>query len=66
MEEVDIWECELKENPKPFDPIELDAHWKMEIKVKRIIVNYVKEHFVSHIVDKTLGKITFYALVKLF
>jgi hypothetical protein len=48
MEEVDLWEHVLKEILEPVDPSQLAAHRKKEAKVKRIILDSVKDHFISH------------------
>jgi hypothetical protein len=49
MEEVDLWEHVVKEIPEPIDPTQLVAHQKKEAKVKRIILDSMKDHFISHI-----------------
>jgi hypothetical protein len=66
MEEVDLWEHVEKEIPEPTDPTQLATHRKKEAKVKRIILDSMKDHFIPHISDKKSGKSMFDALVKLF
>ena len=66
MEEVDIWKHVEKEIPKPTSPTQLTAHRKREAKVKRIILDYVKDHFISHVSDKKTCKRMFDVLVELY
>ena len=42
------------------------VHWKKEAEVKRIILDFMKDHFISHILYKKRSKKMFDALVKLF
>jgi len=44
----------------------LVAHRKKEAKGKRIILDCVKDHFISHILDKRTVKRMFDSLVELF
>jgi hypothetical protein len=44
----------------------LAIHVKKEAKEKRIILDLVKDHFIPHIVDKTISKDMFEALVGLY
>jgi hypothetical protein len=66
MEEVDLWEHVEKEILEPIDPTPLATHQKKEAKVKRIILDTMKDHFISHISDKTTCKKMFDSLVELF
>jgi hypothetical protein len=66
MEEADLWEHVLKEILEPIDPVQLASNQKMEAKVKRIILDHVKDHFTSHIVEKKTSKKMLEALVELF
>jgi hypothetical protein len=38
---------------EPNDPAQLAAHWKKEAKAKKITFDSMKNHFISHIVEKT-------------
>jgi hypothetical protein len=49
MEEVDLWEHVEKEIPEPTNPTQLATHRKKEAKVKRIILDSMKDHFIPHI-----------------
>jgi hypothetical protein len=66
MEEADLWEHVEKEISKHADPTPLAAQRKKKAKVKRIILDSVKDHFISHISDKTTGKEMFDFVVELF
>jgi hypothetical protein len=67
MEEAKIWEHVEKEIATPIDDLKLLAtHNKKEAKDKRIILDFVKDHFITHIVDKTTSKEMFEALIGLF
>jgi hypothetical protein len=66
MEEVDLWEHVENEIQEPNDLAQLDSHQKKEAKVKRIIIDFVKDNFISHILDKKTSKKMFDSLVKLF
>ena len=64
FEEHDIWDFVEKVVVEPFDTTLLD-HNKMA-KVKWVILDLVKDDLVPHIVEKTMGKDMFDALVTLY
>ena len=64
FEEHDIWDFVEKVVVKPFDTTLLD-HNKMA-KVKWVILDLVKDDLDPHIVEKTMGKDMFDALVTLY
>jgi EAL domain-containing protein (putative c-di-GMP-specific phosphodiesterase class I) len=64
MEDVDLWEHVEKEILEPTKSTPLAAHQNKEAKVKRIILEPMKDHFISHISNKT-SKNMFYSLVEL-
>jgi hypothetical protein len=66
MEEADLWEHVEKVILEPTNPTQLATHQKKEAKAKRIILDSVKDHFISHIAEKKTGKDMFGALVELF
>jgi hypothetical protein len=66
MEEANIWEHAVKVVPKPVDPTQLATHYKEEAKAKRIILDTMKDHLISHIAKKMTGKDMFGDSVKLF
>ena len=66
MEEVDLWKHAEKNIPKLTNQAQLEDHRNKGAKVKRIILGFLKDHFISHIVDKTSSKSMLDALVKLF
>jgi len=42
----------VKVIPEPTNPAQLVTHQKEEAKLKRIILDFVKDHFISHIVER--------------
>ena len=64
FEEHDIWDLVEKVVMEPFNTTLLD-HNKMA-KVKWVILDLVKDDLVPHIVEKTMGKDMFDALVTLY
>ena len=64
FEEHDLWDFVDKVVVEPFDTTLLD-HNKMA-KVKWVILDLVKDDLVPHIVEKTMGKEMFDALVTLY
>jgi hypothetical protein len=65
MEEANLWEHVEKEIPKPTNLAQFVAHQKKEAKVKRIVLDYVKDHFISNISDNKTGTKMFDSLVEL-
>jgi len=49
MEEVDLWEHVEKKIVEPTNATQLATHWKKEAKVKKIILDCVKDHFISYV-----------------
>ena len=66
MEEVNLQKHILKAIIKPTYPVHLATHQKKEAEVKRIIVAYMNDHFISHIVDKKTSKKMFDSLLTYF
>jgi len=66
MEWVDLWKHVEKEIREPFNLTPVFFHQKKESKLKRIILNYVKNNFISYISDKKTRKKMFDSLVELF
>jgi hypothetical protein len=44
----------------------LESHKKKDIKVERVLLDYVKDHLIPHLTKKKMTKEMFYALVILF
>jgi len=65
MVEAKIWENVEKDIAALIDPKLLAAHRK-EAKVKRIILHSMKDHFITHIVDKETSKEMLESLIGLF
>jgi hypothetical protein len=51
---------------EPTDLAQFVAHWKMEVKAKIIVLNSMKDHFISHIAEKNPSKDMFATLDELF
>ena len=51
---------------EPSNPTQLATHQKKEAKVKIINLDFLKDHFISHIVDNMSGESMFDALVSLY
>ena len=66
MEEVDLWKHAEKNIPKLTNQAQLEDHRKKGAKVKRIILDSMKDHYISHITNKKSNKSIFDTLVKLF
>jgi hypothetical protein len=56
LEEVYLCEHVEKVIPKPIAPTKLATYQKKEANVKMIIIDLVKEHFISHIVEEDTCK----------
>jgi hypothetical protein len=50
----------------PIDPTWLGAHREKQARAKRIILDFVENHFISHIVEKKISKDMFGTLMELF
>jgi hypothetical protein len=66
LEEAKIWEHVEKKIVAPTNPTKLATHTKEEFEPKSIILDSMKDHFIPHIADKSIGKLTYEALVGLF
>ena len=66
MEEVDLWKHAENNIPKLTNQAQLEDNRNNGAKVKRIILDFLKDQFISHIVDNMSCKSMFDALVYLF
>jgi hypothetical protein len=66
LEEAKFWEYIEKEIFAPTNPKLLAKHVKKEAKAKRSILDWVKYHLITHIAEKTTGKLMYGALVGLY
>ena len=66
LEENDLKEYVEMVIPNPKDAQELAAHKKREVKAKRVLLDYVKDHLIPHISEKKTGKEMYDALVGLY
>jgi hypothetical protein len=48
------------------EPVLLEEHRKKMAKMKRVILDSVKDHFIPHIIAKAIGKDMFDAIVTLY
>jgi hypothetical protein len=65
LEENDLKDYSEKVIPDPNDAQELAAHKKKEVKAKRVLLDYVKDHFIPRISEKKISKM-YDALVGLY
>ena len=65
MKEADLWENVVKEISEPTNPTQLVIHVK-GIKENIIIHDLMKDCLISHIVEKTIGKLMFEDLIGLY
>lgn len=49
MEEAGVWKHILIVIPEPTDPAQLAGHRKKEAKENRIVIDSVKDNFISHV-----------------
>jgi hypothetical protein len=63
LEEVELWEHIENEIVAPTDPKLLAMHNKKEAKAKRIILDSVKDHLITHIAKKKTEKEMYDALL---
>jgi hypothetical protein len=66
LEEVELWEHVEKEIIAPTNLKQLAKHNKKEAKEKRIILDSMKDHLITHIVEKKTGKEMYDALIALY
>jgi hypothetical protein len=66
LEEYDLKEYVETVITYPNDPEELTAHWKREVKAKRVLLDSVKDHLIPHISEKKTTKEMYEALVGLY
>jgi hypothetical protein len=66
LEENDLKEYVEGVVPSPADPQELAAHKKKEVKAKRVLLDFVKDHLIPHISEKKTTKEMYDALVGLY
>lgn len=63
LEEDKLWEYIEKEIVAPTNPKLLSLHVKKDEKEKTIFLDSVKDHLITHIVEKTIDKEMYDALV---
>jgi hypothetical protein len=66
LEENDLKEYVESVVTAPIDPHELTTHKKKEVKAKRVLLEYVKDHLIPHIVEKATAKEMYDALVGIY
>jgi hypothetical protein len=66
LEENDLKEYVEMVIPDPKDARELAAHKKREVKAKRVLLDFVKDHLILHISEKKTTKDMYDALVGLY
>jgi hypothetical protein len=66
LEEQGLWEF-VEGNPiPPTNPTQFATHIKKDVKEKRIIIDGVKDHTISHLSGKKTGKEIWESLTKLY
>ena len=66
LEENDLKEYIEMVIPNPKDAQELATHRKREVKAKRVLLDFVKDHLIPHIFEKKTTKDMYDALVELY
>jgi hypothetical protein len=66
LEEVELWEHVKTKITIPTNLKLLDEHNKKEAKAKRIILDKMKDHLITHIVEKKISKEMYDVLVTLY
>jgi DNA polymerase II large subunit len=66
LKEYDLWELVDKVVTPPTDPTTLEAQNKKEIKVERVLLDFMKDHLIPYLTEKNMAKEMFDALVSLF
>jgi hypothetical protein len=66
LEENDLREYVEIVISDPNDPQELATHQKREMKAKRVLLDFVKDHLIPHISEKNKAKDMYDALVGLY
>jgi len=61
--EFGLWDFVERVIQELIEPILLVDHKKKMLKTKQVILESVKDHFIPHIIEKTMGKKMFDALV---
>jgi hypothetical protein len=56
LKEYDLWELVDKVVVPLIDPTTLEAHNKKEIKAKRVLLDFVKDHLIPHLSKKKTPK----------
>ena len=66
MKEVNIQSHVEKEIMEPINPTKVTKHANKEAIAKRILFNFVRDHFIPHFTKKRIVRVMFEALVGLF
>jgi hypothetical protein len=66
LEEQGLWEFAEGTTVLPADPAQQLAHLRRDVKARRIIIDGVKDHIISHMSSKKTVKDMWEALVKLY
>jgi hypothetical protein len=66
LEENDLKEYVESVVAEPIDPKELTKHKKKEVKAKRVLLEFLKDHLIPHIIENTFAKEMYDSLVGLY